>query len=109
MQMLSDLEALRMVVQHPKVDNIMKKGMIDNNYYLLEEVLLNDPTPQDVEFTVTCMELLPIKDLYMPLKTAIEAMPQTRNASGNNLANIAANNAGRRCGCKNLAQRRLAQ
>lgn len=84
MQMLSDLEALRMVVQHPKVDNIMKKGMIDNNYYLLEEVLLNDPTPQDVEFTVTCMELLPIKDLYMPLKTAIEAMPQTRNASGNN-------------------------
>ena len=41
----------------------MKKGMIDNNYYLLEEALLNDPTLQDVEFAVTCMELLPIKDL----------------------------------------------
>ena len=58
----------------------MKKGMIDNNYYLLEEALLNDPTLQDVEFAVTCMELLPIKDLYTPLKTAMEAMPQTRGA-----------------------------
>ncbi len=82
MQMLGDMEALRMVVQHPKVDAVMKKGMIDNNYYLLEEALLNDPTPQDVEFAVTCMELLPIKDLYTPLKTAMAAMPQTRGADG---------------------------
>ncbi len=55
--------------------------MIDNNYYLLEEILLNDPTPQDVEFAVTCMELLPIKNLYTPLKTAMEAMPQKYSAA----------------------------
>ena len=44
--------------------------------------MLNDPTLQDVEFAVTCMELLPIKDLYTPLKTAMEAMPLTRGAVG---------------------------
>lgn len=80
MQMLGDLEALRMVVHHPHVDDVMKKGMIDNNSYLLEELLRNQPDQQDVAFVVECMELLPVKDLYGPLKSAIEAMPQALDA-----------------------------
>lgn len=88
LQMLKDIEALQMVVNHPAVDDIMKKGMIDNNYYLLEELLLNQPAPQEVDFVIECMELLPIKDLYAPLKTVLEEMPQALDADSENLASL---------------------
>lgn len=77
MQLLGDWDALQMIVESPDVDQIMKKAIIDNNYFLLEEALLApELQAEEIRFVVDCMEILPIKDLHDPLETALAAQPQ---------------------------------
>ncbi len=81
MQLLGDWDALQMIVESPDVDQIMKKAIIDNNYYLLEEALLApEPQAEDIRFAVDCMKILPIQDLHDPLEAALAAQPQAFSA-----------------------------
>lgn len=81
MQLLGDWDALQMIVDSPDVDQIMKKAIIDNNYFLLEEALLApEPQAEDIRFAVDCMKILPIQDLHDPLKAALAAQPQAFSA-----------------------------
>ena len=81
MQLLGDWDALQMIVESPDVDQIMKKAIIDNNYYLLEEALLApEPQAKDIRFAVDCMKILPIQDLHDPLEAALAAQPQVFSA-----------------------------
>ena len=81
MQLLGDWDALQMIVESPDVDQIMKKAIIDNNYFLLEEALLApEPQAEQLRFAVDCMEILPIKDLHDPLEAALAAQPQAFSA-----------------------------
>lgn len=80
LMLMGDYDALQMIVNSADVDEIMKSGTIDGNYYVLEEILQNQPTKADIDFTVKCMEILPVADLYEPLETAISAFPQQLSA-----------------------------
>lgn len=80
LMLIGDYDALQMIVHNLGVDNIMRAGIIDGNYYVLEQVLQARPAKEDVIFAVQCMGILPIKDLYEPLKTAIAALPAAFSA-----------------------------
>lgn len=72
---MKDFEALQFIVNSPDIDEILKMGAIDRNYALLRDVLLQQPSAQDVKFISNCMEILPIQELREPLLAAKSKVP----------------------------------
>jgi hypothetical protein len=71
---ISDLmseNSLVSVLNDPTVEEQLKVFTIDQNFMVLEDILKNDPTDEEVEMVVKAMEILPIKDLADPLENMI--------------------------------------
>lgn len=77
---MRDIETMRLVINNANVDNIMKTTVVDQNSLTLTQMLENSPTAANIEFAISCLEILPVKDLQAPLETALSTMPQANNA-----------------------------
>ncbi|MBQ6934154.1 MAG: hypothetical protein IJN37_07185 [Clostridia bacterium] len=70
------IEEMEYILHHSKIDDIMKKTTVDRNYNTLIEMLESNPTAEQIEFAIECMELRPINEVALPLGNAIASKRQ---------------------------------
>lgn len=76
---MRDIEAMQLVMNNANVDDIMKTTIVDQTSLTLTQMLNESPTEANIEFAISCLEILPIKDLQTPLEAALRSMPQAQN------------------------------
>lgn len=68
---LSDLyneEALRFIINEDTIENSLKTFCIDQNYLVLKEMLLNNPSTDDIQFVISCCNIYPIDQVLQTLE-----------------------------------------
>ena len=70
---MNTYKAMKYLMEHPACDDIMKTGLVDRNYHTLIEMLGNNPTKEQVEFALKCMEIIPIKEVEEPIRKAVSS------------------------------------
>ncbi|EGG33990.1 hypothetical protein [Paenibacillus sp. HGF5] len=68
---LRSKEAILTILKQSNVDRELIVYAIDQNFYVLNEILLNDPSLEEIELIINAMEMHPITDLYDSLNTVI--------------------------------------
>lgn len=70
---ISDLrikESITNILKNNLIDRELKVYAVDQHFEVLNEMLINQPTEEEIETVVEAMELLPISDLIVPLEEA---------------------------------------
>ncbi|CCQ93689.1 conserved exported hypothetical protein [[Clostridium] ultunense Esp] len=68
---ISDLrikESIKNILKNDLIDRELKVYAVDQHFEVLNEMLINQPTEEEIETVVEAMELLPISDLIVPLE-----------------------------------------
>lgn len=78
----STIEAVEYIMHHEYTDEILRKGAILENWYILVETLENNPTEDDISLVLECMELRPLTEVIESLEDAIESNPQLISSNG---------------------------
>jgi hypothetical protein len=74
---LYDKESILKVIKNDSIDRELKVFSIDQNYMIINEILLNNPSEGDIDAVVKAMEIMPIRDLIEPLKNVKENINNT--------------------------------
>jgi len=77
---LMDKQSIIEIIKNKSIDTGSKIFSIDQNFKILNEILLNNPSETDIEVVVTAMEIMPILDLIEPLEKV------KKNINNKNLA-----------------------
>ena len=73
---MNTYKAMKYLMEQPACDDIMKTGLVDRNYHTLIEMLGNNPTKEQVEFALKCMEIMPIKEVEEPIRKAVSSFEE---------------------------------
>lgn len=65
---LRDKESIIEIVKNDSIDRELKVFAIDQNFMTLNEILLNNPSAENIEVVVKAMEIMPIQDLIESLE-----------------------------------------
>ncbi len=65
---LMDQEAITKIIDNSAIDEQLKVFSVDQNVIVLKNILLNNPTEEEIKIVVEAMEILPIIDLVEPLE-----------------------------------------
>lgn len=66
---LIDKESIIKIIKSDSIDRELKVFSIDQNFMILNEILLNNPSEEDIDTVVKAMEIMPILDLIDSLET----------------------------------------
>ena len=62
-----DFNAVKAVINHPKIDEVLKNTCISRNCLTFEETISTELPKEDMDFIVSAMEMTPIRELIEPL------------------------------------------
>lgn len=65
---IRDYDAVKAIILDPTIDEELKVACVCRNTKTFIDVINNNPTKEDVEFILDCMEIAPLKDLAEPMK-----------------------------------------
>ena len=82
---MQDFNAVKEVVNHPEVDDMLKRTCIDRNLRPLIKAVRSNPTKEDVEFIQTAMEIFPLKEMTDEMKEHLASNPEYSSPRLNNL------------------------
>lgn len=71
---LRSKEAILTILKQSNVDRELIVYAIDQNFDVLNEILLNNPSLEEIELIINAMEMHPITDLYDSLNTVISTV-----------------------------------
>lgn len=80
---MNTYESMEYLIHHNKVDEIIKTSVVDRNYHTLIKILENEPTIQQIEFVVKCMEICPINEVAASLEKTMISSPELISKNNN--------------------------
>jgi len=86
---LSDVmsvETISYIVMSEKIDTIAKSYCIEQNYSVLEKMLVEDAAKSEIEIVSEAMRIYPITDMVAPLQSALSTQLKSRSAESDETA-----------------------
>lgn len=71
--MLEVKKTIKNLIKNYNLDKEVKMFAIDQNYMVLEDILKNNPSEEDIYMVIECMKVLPINDFKDEFENLLKA------------------------------------
>lgn len=69
---LQNIDAVKFIVNESSIDHYIKAGCVNQNYLVIKEMLLNNPTKENIDFAIQCEKIYAVDEVVDLLKTMVK-------------------------------------